>query len=292
MPLPCSLLSIRQQYLIWGYWLRLSEIARKIILMKSQLPLLVFTDLDGTLLSHENYHWDTARPALKRLADIGAGVVMASSKTASELCALRKDMGLQQWPAILENGAGLLDTFAEAPIDRSGYAQLRAELVKVSAPLRTRFLGFGDMDEAQVSQATGLSHSGACLAKQRAFSEPGIWSGTSQEKMNFLTELAALGISARDGGRFLTLSFGATKADQMARVIQDYAPCHTIALGDAPNDIEMLEAADFGIIIANPHRTPLPELKGEQSGRIMRTTLAGPDGWNAAILTQLTRLNL
>lgn len=260
--------------------------------MKFKLPLLVFSDLDGTLLSHSSYHWDAARPALKRLAGIGAGVVIASSKTASEICALRKDMGLQQWPAILENGAGLLDPFAAAPKDRPDYAQLRAELVKISAPLRARFLGFGDMDETQVSQVTGLSHSGASLAKQRAFSEPGIWSGTSWEKENFLTELAALGISAREGGRFLTLSFGATKADQMARVVRDYAPCHTIALGDAPNDIEMLEAADIGIIVANPHRRPLPELKGEQSGRIMRTTLAGPDGWNAAVLAQLTRLNL
>lgn len=275
-----------------GYWLRLSAIARKIILMKSLCPLLVFTDLDGTLLSHENYQWDPARPALKRLACLGAGVVMASSKTTSEVSALRKEMGLQQWPAILENGAGLLDPFAEAATDRSDYAQLRAELVKISASLRARFLGFGDMDERQVSRATGLSHSGASLAKQRAFSEPGIWSGTSQEKENFLTELAALGISARDGGRFLTLSFGATKADQMAKVIRDYAPHYTLALGDAPNDIEMLEAADFGIIVANPHRTPLPELKGERSGRILRTTLPGPDGWNAAILAQLTQLNL
>lgn len=260
--------------------------------MKSQLPLLVFTDLDGTLLSHANYQWDAASTALGHLANIGAGVVMASSKTATEIRALRNDMGLQQWPAIVENGAGLLEPHAEAASDRSDYAQLRATMAKISAPLRAHFKGFGDMNDAQVSEATGLSHFEASLAKQRAFSEPGIWSGTPQEKEEFLAELATMGISGRDGGRFLTLSFGATKADQMAGIIRDYAPRHTISLGDAPNDIEMLEAADFGIIIANPYRAPLPVLQGEKRGRILRTTLAGPEGWNAAILAQLARLNL
>ena len=260
--------------------------------MTFKMPLLVFTDLDGTLLSHSDYQWKQAAPALRRLADIGAGVVMASSKTGAEIASLRAEMGLQHWPAILENGAGLLEAYAEAPSDCSDYAQLRAGLSNISAPLRARFLGFGDMNEAQVSEATGLSHSDARLAKQRAFSEPGIWSGTLEEKEDFLAELAKLRIFARDGGRFMTLSLGATKADQMADLMRNYGPRHTIALGDAPNDVEMLEKADLGIIIANPHRAPLPELKGESAGRIIRTTLSGPEGWNAAILAQLTRLNL
>ncbi|MEQ6204499.1 HAD-IIB family hydrolase [Sulfitobacter sp. HNIBRBA2951] len=260
--------------------------------MRPQLPLLVFTDLDGTLLSHVDYSWDPASPALERLAAIGAGVVMASSKTAPEIHALRQDLCLQAWPAIVENGAGLLAPHAGDDMDRSGYAQLRAGLQQVAAPLREKFQGFGDMDAREVAEATGLSHAQAVLAQDRAFSEPGTWSGTADEKSAFLKALQPLGISAREGGRFLTLSFGATKADQMARIIQDYAPQHTIALGDAPNDVEMLQAADSGVIIANPHRDPLPILDGETGGRILRTTQAGPDGWNAAILAHLARLSL
>ena len=260
--------------------------------MKSQMPLLVFTDLDGTLLSHADYSWEAASPALERLKRIGAGVVMASSKTAAEIGGLRDELGLAQWKAIVENGAGLLKPSERNAIDRSIYAQLRAKLHKIPASLRTSFLGFGDMDVAQVSDITGLSPTAAALAKERAFSEPGIWSGNDQDKDAFLKALQSLNIYAREGGRFLTLSFGETKADQMAQIISDYAPCHTIALGDAPNDIEMLETADFGVIIANPHRAPLAVLNGEKSGRILRTTKVGPDGWNAAILAHLARLNL
>lgn len=269
-----------------------SAIVISLYTMKPELPLLVFTDLDGTLLSHSGYRWDAARPALEAIAHIGGAVVLASSKTAPEMSTLRKDMGLEHWPAIVENGAGLLEAQATATDDHSIYAQLRANMMKIPSPLRDSFRGFGDMDVAEISKLTGLAPLPARHASQRAFSEPGLWSGSAQQKVAFLNALAAQGISGREGGRFLTLSFGTTKADQMATITSRLAPRHTIALGDAPNDVEMLEAADFGVVIANSNRPPLPLLRGEKSGRIMRTTLEGPDGWNAAMLAHLTRLKL
>ena len=90
----------------------------------------------------------------------------------------------------------------------------------------------------------------------------------------------------------MTLSFGATKADQMAAILSRFMPRHSVALGDAPNDTEMLEAAEFGIIVANPHRAPLPPLAGEENGQILRTSEAGPAGWNGAIMALLDRLDL
>ena len=74
--------------------------------MTAQLPLLVFSDLDGTLIDHHSYDWSPAMPALAALGSIGAGVVLASSKTAAEIDLLRRDMGLEDWPAIVENGPG------------------------------------------------------------------------------------------------------------------------------------------------------------------------------------------
>lgn len=260
--------------------------------MKLEMPLLVFTDLDGTLMSHNDYRWDAAQPALDRLASIGAGIVLASSKTASEISRLRQDMGLQDWPAIIENGAGVLEPHAPVEPDCSEYAQLRATMMKIRASLGARFRGFGDMDVAEIRELTGLPKPQAQLAQRRAYSEPGVWSGTDQEKANFIEQLQAQGISAREGGRFLTLSAGLTKADQMAQIIARLEPRQTIALGDAPNDVEMLEAADAGVVIANPHRAPLPLLQGEITGRIIRTIDAGPKGWNTAIQAHLARLKL
>lgn len=253
--------------------------------MAQALPILVFSDLDGTLLDHDTYDWSPAHPALTALREIGAGVVLASSKTASEIRVLQADMGLSDWPAIVENGAGLL-----GGATGTDYATIRHALDRV--PHREQFTGFGDMTVAGVVDTTGLAPETAALAKDRQFSEPGLWSGTAAQKTAFLDALTAQGIFAREGGRFLTLSKGRTKADQMAAIIEDLQPEHTLALGDAPNDVEMLETADHGVIIANPHRPPLSALKGEQSGQITRTTDPGPIGWNTAVLARLAHLKL
>lgn len=262
--------------------------------MPMALPLLVFTDLDGTLIDHDTYSHAPARPALATLAQIGAGVVLASSKTAVELAALRRDLALQAWPAIVENGAGLLpaEGAATGSTDDRAYTRLRATLGLLPPDLRAQFQGFGDLSVAQVAEITGLPHTSAALAKTRQFSEPGLWSGDDETLQTFLSALAQYGITARRGGRFLTLSFGGTKADQMAGIIAKHAPRQTIALGDAPNDVEMLQAADYGVIIANPHSPSLPFQPGEAEGRIRRTLQVGPVGWNSAIHDLLSELQL
>jgi mannosyl-3-phosphoglycerate phosphatase len=260
--------------------------------MKSNLTLMVFTDLDGTLIDHDTYRWDAASQALNRLAALSCGVVLASSKTAAEVSALRAELGLEAWPAIVENGAGLLPPNVTNLPDATQYTQIRAALSSLPASMRTLFRGFGDLTDGGVAAVTGLSRSAALLAKNRAFSEPGQWLGTETEKADFLAQLSKNGITAQQGGRFLTLSYGRNKADQMRVIMQDYLPRHTVALGDAPNDIEMLQCAEFGVIIANRHRAPLPALQGEDAGKITRTKEAGPVGWNRAILTLIDQLAL
>ena len=141
-------------------------------------------------------------------------------------------------------------------------------------------------------QATGLPRSAAALARQRSFSEPGLWRGTPAQQAAFQGALAAKGISAIEGGRFLMLSFGHDKVQRMRAIIEQIKPALTIALGDAPNDMQMVQAADFGVIITNPARAALPVLAGEAEGRILRTTEPGPAGWNAAILNLLKKLDL
>ena len=255
------------------------------------LPLLVFSDLDGTLIDHETYGAAAASPALDMLRKKGCGLILASSKTGAEIAQIREDLGWSEWPAIVENGAGLLPAGSGATRDRSAYYSLLSHLNAMPIELRHHFRGFCDMTIGELVRITGLDPKAAERAQERAFSEPGIWSGTADERDQFLEALAAHGIAAREGGRFLTLSFGDTKAGQMAELISRFAPRHTVALGDAPNDREMLETADTGIIVLNPHRDPLPKLAGEETGQIRRTTDAGPKGWNTAMLDLLSSLD-
>lgn len=141
--------------------------------MTHHLSLLVFSDLDGTLLSHGDYSWAKASPGLERLRALGAGLVLASSKTSAEMILLRDEIGFSDWPAIVENGAGILWP-GETDI---GGAQTYADLRKTIRTLPAGFVGFGDMTVQEVADQTGLDSQAARRARQRQFSEPGVWTG-------------------------------------------------------------------------------------------------------------------
>jgi len=250
-----------------------------------KIPAIVFTDLDGTLLDHHSYSYAAAIPALNLLKKNNIPVIMASSKTAAEIAPLRKELGLAAYPAIVENGAGLLPAQENAQTtDTSEYQRIRDTLRSLPVDLTQHYKGFGDMSDTEVSASTGLNLAQSTLAKTRAFSEPGLWTGPDDSLEAFLLALSDKGIAARHGGRYLTLSFGKTKADQMASLCALYGNPPVIALGDAPNDVEMLLAADHPVLICNPDSKPLPGLSSDQKARILHSTLPGPQGWNEAIM--------
>lgn len=264
--------------------------------MSPQSRLLVFTDLDGTLIDHRTYGFDAARPALDRLQREGHALVMASSKTAAEIVPLRAATGFAHCRAIVENGAGILPPAGDPPSEPAGdaHARLRAALDDLPPSLRRSFTGFSDWSIDEVSARTGLDLEAAALAKQRQFSEPGLWNGSTEDYPIFARLLAEKGISAQQGGRFLTLSFGATKGDRMTEITNHWRQMGetiiTVALGDAPNDITMLQQADIGVIIANPGQPGIGRLDGEATGRIRRSVQQGPEGWNTEVMRILDEL--
>lgn len=251
--------------------------------------LIIFSDLDGTLLDHRTYSHAAAAEALAALRARGVPLILASSKTAAEIAPLRAELGFEHCPAIVENGAGLLPpgTAGEAGED-GDYGHLLAALAGMSAPLRALFRGFAEMTAEEVAGITGLSLAASGRARMRRFSEPGLWRGSDAARAAFIAALADKGIAARMGGRFLTLSLGRTKADQMAAITASIdADACVMALGDAPNDAEMLTRADIGVVVANPSAPPMPALVPKPGGVLYRTVAEGPAGWNAAVLAVL-----
>ncbi|MEP0521207.1 MAG: HAD-IIB family hydrolase [Hyphomicrobiales bacterium] len=259
------------------------------------MSLVVFSDLDGTLLDHEHYSYAAAKPALNKLRQQNIQLILASSKTAMELVELRSQMGFSHCPAIVENGAGLLpaEELSTDDLDQSEYQKLLRIISAAPPQLRENFSGFADWSFEEIGRNTGMDALACEKAAARQFSEPGLWSGTPEELQSYKVWLAANEVTLQQGGRFVTHSFGANKAERMSRILEGYAnqsvAFTSLALGDAPNDIAMLEAADHGVIVLNPHAQTLPVLPGEQSGQITRTTLPGPQGWNDAVLSHIAK---
>lgn len=262
--------------------------------------LIVFSDLDGTLLNHETYDYTPALETLSTLQSKNIPVILASSKTAAEILDIRDALKLSTYPAIVENGAGVLEPSNEKnkTDDTHVYQELINKINQLPNHLRQQFQGFNDWSIDEVVHHTGLSAQNAALAKQRAFSEPGLWFGSKSDFEDFEKRLKDKGLAVTQGGRFISISKGHTKAHMMHVILHQFkqqskdaetGKILSIALGDAPNDIEMLEAADIGVVVFNPSRPVLSPLRNEKNGQVIRTTLPGPEGWAEAMQSILRK---
>jgi mannosyl-3-phosphoglycerate phosphatase len=244
--------------------------------------VMVFTDLDGSLLDHETYAFDAALPALEALARADIPVSIVSSKTRAEIIPLVSQLKLEG-PIIAENGAVI--AYPEGSVDSAGHIDdIRQALEALPENLRADIKGFGDMSIAEISQLTGLGEAASALAAQREASEPFLWSGEGAPDKDLFADK---GFHITRGGRFYHIIPGRDKADAIRRVTSQMAkPDAKIwALGDGPNDLSMLLAATKGALIFNPSLQVTAQLPVKHS--LYLTKQAGPSGWAEAIFTFL-----
>lgn len=255
---------------------------------------LVFSDLDGTLLNHDDYSFAPATEALELLKSKSIPLIIATSKTFSEVIELQKELEIRE-PFIVENGAGIFIPsesilakdvpFKEEWIKVSqahSYIELRLFFTDMKRDFPIR--GFGDMSVEEVMKLTGLDEISALNAMKRDFTEPFLL-----EDETFVDELKLEanreGLDIVKGGRFFHLvSLHQDKANAMLKLSHMYNEYydeeHTkIALGDSANDFTMLEKADIGVLI------PLHD--GSFSARlnadIKKALYPGPKGWNSSM---------
>lgn len=266
-------------------------------------PLLVFTDLDGTLLDHQSYDWHPAQRALERLHSLKVPVIPVSSKTAAEIEALMQEIGLDG-PWISENGSAIglptellgegADVDAGWMITPEGvpYAEILAVLDEARGA-GFHFRGFADMSERELASLTGLDQAGARRARQRHCSEPLVWQGAERGWPIFVRFLNERGLRVQQGGRFPCVCGHADKGWAVGTLVQFYRErlpgkaLTTIGLGDSPNDLPMLSAVDYPVLIAPAHRH---QVRLTSNRNLLITQAAGPSGWQWAIDHLLEKL--
>lgn len=263
-----------------------------------QTRFLVVTDLDGTLLDHHDYTWNPAQPALDFLRQLRIPVVINTSKTAREVLSLQKQIGIEA-AFIVENGSAIfipdlekLEPLPELDLCERHWikvlGQAKTAITKKLAALREangwNFEGFSDWNTAQIVAATGLSEEAANEAAQRQYSEPLLWRDSQENFQAFASELNNLGLKILKGGRFIHVLGNTDKGAAALWLKQFYSRHHhidykLIALGDGPNDIDMLNASDIAVLVKSPAHD-FPEVARQDA--VIRTQACGPSGWNEA----------
>ncbi len=251
-----------------------------------QDPLVVITDLDGSLLDHHTYSWQPAEHWLEMLKANHIPLVFCSSKTAAEIEQLQISMGLSGSPFIAENGA-VLRFHPDAQPDNimeQRYGAIRALLERLREEKGFKFFGFGDVDEKVIGEWTGLSAQDAVLAQRREASEAFIWRDSDERMAEFAACLAAADLAITQGGRFYhIMSKNSSKGAAVQRLMELYRQRDgrqwlSLGLGDGPNDIPMLNAVDYAVIIRGYSKTPVDV--SAQQHYVYRTSAFGPEGWS------------
>lgn len=262
--------------------------------------VIVFTDLDGTLLDLNTYSFEKALPGLKLLGQKDVPLVFCSSKTRKEIEWYRHKLG-NQHPFIAETGGGIYIPGAYFPcvIEVPGHKYEVVQeylLIRLGARyeiLRTaleelqrqgfRVRGFGDMSVEELMKITGLSREEARMSQTREFDEPFVFEGSDEEQHRLCSAILAKGLRY-SLGRFFHITGESDKGKAVALLIQLYrnrfGDVQTVAVGDRLNDLPMLEQVDYPCVVQKPDGSYEPGISIEN---LIKAGGVGPDGWTKAI---------
>jgi mannosyl-3-phosphoglycerate phosphatase len=258
---------------------------------------VVVTDLDGCLLDATTYCWEAARPALDALRRRGIPLVLCSSKTRAEMEPLHADLGLDA-PYVFENGGGIVFP-PGARWSRVARRDGGPLLVRLGVPLRdlaralmeiareagARLRGFSRLSHREVSDLTGLPDPAVARAREREHDEPFLLESGDEAAVRLAAERRGLRVTK--GGRFHHLTGAVDKGKAVRQVLTLLAPAASIGLGDAENDLGLLDAVDRPILVPRADGSFDPALVVAFPGA-ERAPSAGPEGWNHAVLHALS----
>jgi len=258
------------------------------------MRLIIFSDLDGTLLDHKTYSFKDAEPGLKlikkkNIRGKNIALVLCTSKTAEETKYYLGKIGMKE-PFIVENGGAIYipkDYFSiEFKYQReedgyliielgTRYYRLRRALKNIREQLRDSIIiGFGDMKLDELVKDTKLPPYEAERAKRRGYDEPFKFKGDEQ-RLKELVRQNQLRIVK--GGRYYHL-IGNNDKGEAVKILtslfkkQFKREIRSIAIGDSKADLPMLDAVNAGYLV----------MRGDgsyASENYLKAHGIGPKGW-------------
>ena len=259
--------------------------------------IVIFTDLDGTLLHNKTFKFENIRQYIKNLLSKNISIIPNSSKTKTEIINFCHELE-EELPFIVENGAAIYNMnlvnsdFPEKIIlsrDKEEILNLFFKKIPKEFISKCKFVLKLKKDEQL--EIFGLSEKQLSYASDREFSVPFIFKGNKVEKNNLFRLTSDMGLTMQEGGRVINLSDNVSKSFAMKKVRRIFEKTEKqelkiIGVGDNFNDLDMLKNSDIACLVFN-EKFKLDTLN---INNCLVSKKPAPDGWEEVVKMALEKI--
>ena len=259
--------------------------------------IIIFTDLDGTLLDKNTFEFNVISEYFRELLSNGIIIIPNSSKTEAELIDFNRTYNFKLC-FISENGSsihGLNLINANLPkiISIGRPADQIIEIYNLNTPpaLKQKVIFISNLNTNEQEKIFGLPLQKIKLSMERKHSVPIQFNGTEVEKNEFIKIMSNVGLSVQTGGRIMNICDNTNKSKAMLKTIElikkeiNYKII-SIGVGDNQNDIEMLKKSDYACLVKNDNfDTSLINIDN-----LIKSSKPSPMGWADVIKTAIQKI--
>ena len=265
--------------------------------MFSNQKVLIFSDLDGTLLNRDTFSFDEIKNYILYLISNDISLIPNSSKTKEEINEFNKKLG-EDLPYVVENGAAIFDLHLinsnfpeEIVLSREIEEILTIFNEKIPKNLVSKLKFLHNLDLSDQMKILGLSKEKIRNALKRKYSIPLLFNGNISEKREIKNLVKSAGLTLQEGGRVINLCDNVSKSMAMKKVVKLFNKISndkltTIAVGDNFNDLEMLKNSDIPCLVFNDKFT----LETININNCLVSKKSAPEGWEEIVKLALDKI--
>ena len=264
--------------------------------MQKIFKILIFTDLDGSLLHRDTFKFEEIKDYIKQLLSKGIFIIPNTSKTEKEILKFNNELG-SNLPYICENGAAikgleLVNSNLPKELILSKEKNNIIKIFEKSVPidLQSKCKWLSNMDKKKQSSIFGLKDEQLKMALDRKYTIPFIFDGIKSEKNELFKIVKQKGLALQEGGRVINLTDKVNKAKALQVFLRFFKKNNknvkTIAVGDNYNDLDMLKNSDIPCLVFNDKFT----LEKININNCLVSKKPAPEGWKEVVKLALDKI--
>ena len=259
--------------------------------------IVIFTDLDGSLLNRDNFEFLIIKNYIKKLLLNNILIIPNSSKTKLEIKSFNNELG-ENLPYIVENGAAIYNlNFLNSNFpEKISLSRERAEILqifnnKIPQQLISKCKFVENLSEENLSKIFGLPKAKLKNALKREYTIPFLFEGNKSEKSRLTKIVEMSGLTIQEGGRVINLCDKTSKASAMKNVIKINKKVIKekiiiVGVGDNFNDLDMLKNSDIPCLVFNDKFT----LDTINIKNCLVSKKPAPEGWAEVVKMALDKV--